>query len=227
MREKYSQMSKEDLIDILLGRDSKQHEWCDDMHHLLEVFIDVISHKKAIISGQFAYKPNKYTDFAVGLKKTLTREVFDIDSLTFGSLEFFINSTMPLTDPDFKALEHKYYEVDFPKEYEEHKKKSIQLKIDEYIKEHHRKPSEKEIERLKWNTDYDMSCFYHPAEITPSIYPIINTIKSETSDVRKDSDLDNFVNWLRSIDITLGIHHMPDGSAIEWKKLSLENWKKY
>ena len=213
--------------DLSSNESKEQQYWALGMKHIFDIYLDIITHKNAKLSCDFLHKFNPYEKYPTNCySKVLTTELNTTD-ISIGGLLHILGYSMPNNDPDFKEREHQYYDVEFPKQYQEDRLKNIDIEKEKFRRENKRKPNKKDMEEIIHNVEYNMSRFYHPGVITPSIYPEYNCVEVEVSESINDINIDEYVRWLKSIDIFTPVTRLPNGTVVEYRKMSPSEWKHY
>lgn len=193
--------------------------------HLFDIYLEIITHKNAKISCDYLYRMNPFDKFPCGYSKVLNIELSNTD-ISFNGLLHILYS-LPEHDPDFKKTERNYYDVEYPKQYQEDRLRNIDIERKKFRRENKRKPNKKDMEKIIHNVEYNMSRFHHPGTLSPNLYPEFNCTEVIVGEKKNDSELMEFTNWLKSLNIDCPMQRLPSGEVIEYRNLSLSDWKFY
>ena len=213
--------------DIFLDRAKEQRYYELGLKHMLDVFIDIISHKTAKISCDYLHKLNPYEPNPTYCYSKILSEELNNTDISFNGLMHILSYSMPWNDPEFKEKERNYYDIEFPKQYKEDRLRNIDNGRKEFRRKNGKKPTKKDMKKIIHDIDYNMSRFYNPGTIAPALYPEYNCVEVKVGEKKYDPDLLSFINWLKSIDINRPIQRLPNGEVIEYRRLSLSDWKFY
>lgn len=210
-----------DIID--LGKRLQYEEL--GLMHLFNIYLEIITHKNAKISCDYLHRMNPFDKSSYGYSKVLNTELNNTD-ISFNGLLHILYS-LPERDPDFKKAERNYYDVEYPKRYQEDRLRNIDIEKEKFRRENKRKPNKKDMEEIIHSVEYNMSRFHHPGTLTPNLYPELNCVEVIVGEEKNDPELVEFTNWLKSFNPLCPIQRLPSGKVKEYRSLSLSDWKFY
>lgn len=193
---------------------------------LRDAFIATLKYRKNVITCDFIRNINGTGIFCDGGAKRLNICLEHDDDLTMEKLWLMLCS-LPAKDPEWKAKEKHFYEVEWPERLKRHRIMLQKTYTEEFEKLYERKPNPEDKQRIAHQVDYTMQRL-PGATITPGLAGEMNSIEvmsTEPLDYEPHPKIDSFIEWLNNVDLTHPKLWLPNGEVGEYMRISLKEWK--
>ena len=200
--------------------------WHEDIETVRNAMLQILEYKRAIVTCEYTHMKCRTDRRPGGYPKTLTSVVTYPGKMTFNSLLGLIKRVMPEEDPEFKEYCEHFYHVEWPQQEKEWEEEYRQKLIKEYTEEHKKKPKGYDLSEIERKVRYRSLHAFGPPTLLPSLYAQIDslTVTPLGDRVLHSKELDDYIEFLKNIDLTLPVQRLPNGIVKEVRNISFNDW---